>query len=344
MSKISFCVTSMNRLEHIKKTILVNITDALKDHHDIEFILLDYNSSDTIEQWVKEKLLQHIENKTLVYFKTTQPESYHRSHSRNMAFRLASGDILVNLDADNFIGKGFVKYIREKMNESNFLAVDENGNQLKDTLGRICVWKKDFERARGYDERMSGYGFEDLDFKTRLIKLGLKLLPIKNSSYLKSVPHDNFTRIKNESIFKNIHKVAVQHLKPFESALYFFYKNDTYEKATLVDIFFKGGISEKINVINELQQVQMTELHEGMYAENQNYIMIGNQKMSLTDDSYQWFDRNNIQIIQELIYTFSASKNKRFHFNNTQNNNLEINTLGYGKGIAVKNFEEIILL
>jgi hypothetical protein len=346
MSKISFCITSMNRLEHIKKTLPINIADALSDHYNIEFILLDYNSADGIENWVKENLSQHIDNQLLTFFRTIQPQSYHRSHSRNMVFRLASGDILVNLDADNFIGKGFVKFIRENMKENNLLAVDEDGNgkQFKDALGRVCVWKKDFERISGYDERMAGYGFEDLDFKTRLTQCGIKLHPIKKASFLKSIHHDNISRIENESVFKNIYKVAVHQIEPFKSRLYLFYKNNIYEKATILDNVFRGELSETIEVINELHQVQMTESFLGQYVESQNVMFLDNQKIPLNDDDFQWFNQTNIQIIQELIYTFSASKNKKLYFENKQNKGFEVNLGGYGKGEVVKNFKEKIVL
>ena len=43
------------------------------------------------------------------------------------------------------------------------------------------MWRENFEKIRGYDEIIAGYGFKDFDLKTRLKQIGLKLKPTKNS-------------------------------------------------------------------------------------------------------------------------------------------------------------------
>ncbi|MDZ7900482.1 MAG: glycosyltransferase family A protein [Arcicella sp.] len=80
-----------------------------------------------------------------------------------MAFRLATGDIVINLDADNYVGKGFGEYIKEvfKQNQSVFIA--PHAQSLSDTFGKISMTKDDFLTIRGYDEVIKGYGFEDND-------------------------------------------------------------------------------------------------------------------------------------------------------------------------------------
>ena len=88
----------MNRLHHLKETLLKNIEDNIS-YGKLEFILLDYNSSDGLEEWVKSKLAKYIDNGILKYHRTSEPKSFHRSHSRNVALKLGSGDILCNLDA-----------------------------------------------------------------------------------------------------------------------------------------------------------------------------------------------------------------------------------------------------
>ena len=346
LPKISFCITCMNRLEHIKKTLSVNIFHALADSDNVEFVLIDYNSTDGLELWVKGNMMQHINEQTFVYFRTTQYNSYHRSHSRNMVFRLASGDILVNLDADNFIGKGFVNFILENITQSYFLAVDEtiNGKRFKDALGRICVWRDDFEKISGYDETMAGYGFEDLDLKTRLKQIGLKLKPIKNSRFLKSIKHDNSLRIENEGISKNLYCVTVEHLEPFKSNICMFYNDNSYEKVTIIDNIFRGNNSEKIEVINELDQMVLTEYFSGKWTKNQNSIHFEDQLLSESDESLDWFYPYDFKIIQELIYSFSAIKNKRKYFDNIKNSGAGINSNGFGHGEVIKNFKEKIIL
>jgi len=84
--KIAFCTTCMNRMHHLRQTLEKNIQDNhLPDR--VEFIVLDYNSQDDLEQWLRQNMKSYINTGILVYYKTFEPEYYLRSHSRNMAFR-----------------------------------------------------------------------------------------------------------------------------------------------------------------------------------------------------------------------------------------------------------------
>ena len=91
--KIAFCITCMNRLHHLQQTLGKNLQDNFLPD-DVEFILLDYNSKDGLEQWVHHNMMQYIESGILVYCKTTEPQYYFRNHARNMAFRLANAGIV----------------------------------------------------------------------------------------------------------------------------------------------------------------------------------------------------------------------------------------------------------
>lgn len=103
MKQISFCITCMNRLKHLQETLEKNILDNfLVD--EVEFVVLDYNSQDGLEEWIAQSMMKYIEMGILVYYRTTEPAYYRRSHSRNMVFRLAEGEVVCNLDADNYLG------------------------------------------------------------------------------------------------------------------------------------------------------------------------------------------------------------------------------------------------
>ena len=109
---ISLCTVCMNRLHHIKKTLPQNIEDNAA-YPDLEFILLDYNSTDGLEEWVKNNMQEYIISGRLKYYKTSEPVFFDRSHSRNLMFKLAAGDILCNIDADNYTGLAFADYVNE---------------------------------------------------------------------------------------------------------------------------------------------------------------------------------------------------------------------------------------
>ncbi|MBW2998475.1 glycosyltransferase [Candidatus Woesearchaeota archaeon] len=205
--KISFCISCMGRLNHIKKTLKTNILNN-KDYKNVEFLLLDYNSQDGLKKWVFQNLRKYIKDGTLVYYQTREPKEFHMSNAKNIAHILASGDVVCNLDADNYTGKHFAKYINYACNKNKgiigcfkdytnqALGFNESG-----WGGRIFMFKEDFEKLGGYDEGFDGWGHEDNDFYNRAIKFGLKrsFIPI---CFLKAIKHSDEVRIKNMSNVK----------------------------------------------------------------------------------------------------------------------------------------------
>ena len=169
-NKISFCTVSMNRLIHFQSTLERNLKDN-DDYPNFEIVLLDYNSSDGLENWAISKLTEHITSGKIVFYRTEQPKYFHRSHSRNICFRLASGDILCNVDADNYTGSGFASYVDNIFEKYSDIYLASSLTSSNDVLGRVCVKKSHFFSVSGYDESMEGYGFEDIDLRNRLKKL-----------------------------------------------------------------------------------------------------------------------------------------------------------------------------
>ena len=67
-------------------------------YEQLEFVLLDYNSQDGMEEWVKENLSQHISSGKVSYYKTFEPSSFKHSHAKNLALKLASNNIVCSID------------------------------------------------------------------------------------------------------------------------------------------------------------------------------------------------------------------------------------------------------
>ena len=89
-----------------------------------------------------ETLIQEIiEEGILNYYKTTEPEFYSMAISRNIAFKVAQGDIVNNVDADNLVGKGFASFINMLANETPEKAVFTKGKRMMH--GRIGFYKKE---------------------------------------------------------------------------------------------------------------------------------------------------------------------------------------------------------
>jgi hypothetical protein len=198
--KISFCTTCMNRLDDLRITLPANI-QANASYPNCEFVLLDYNSTDGLAEWISRKMKHHIESGKLIYYRTDEPKYYSMSHSRNVAFRLASGDIVNNIDADNFTFDGapcsicFAAWLNEQAILHPAKTVFAKTKQVTIMHGRVGFYKNEFiNDLGGYDEDFEGYGHDDQDIVQRALGLGFKIVKW-GSSY--------FYRIQTPPVKKN---------------------------------------------------------------------------------------------------------------------------------------------
>lgn len=189
----------MNRLFHLKQVILKNINSSLA-FKNVEFVLLNYGSKDELDDWVKKNLAEHIKSGILSYYKTNEPQYWVASHAKNIAHKLASGDILCNLDSDILIPNRFCEYINSffTAKPNSIMAFDSediNGNH--GCAGIIATKKEDFYSVNGYDENINlGWSCDDMNFQFRCrMKNSLELfIPPK---ICMCIPHSNDIRTKN---------------------------------------------------------------------------------------------------------------------------------------------------
>ena len=183
--KISICTNCMGRTNDLRRTYLKNIADNL-DYPDIEFVLLNYNSKDDMDEWVKRYLSPFIEDGIVNYYKTTEPEFYEMGHSRNVQSKLAQGDIINNVDADNYAGFGFADAINKLAELKRTKAVFCKGKRMMH--GRFGMYKREFMEVGGYDEDLTGYGYDDHWVMDRAMARGYKMM------WWTGVPDNNFMR------------------------------------------------------------------------------------------------------------------------------------------------------
>lgn len=172
--KISIVTTCMNRLNELKVTLPKNMENNI-DYDKLEFVIIDYNSQDGVGDWIKENLQKHIDSGRLSYYRTTEPVSYSMSHSRNIGFKVATGDIICSVDGDAFVNKGFATYLNLMANQHPKMAFFAKGK--KRLRGRLCFYKKEFVNILGgYDEGLTGYGSEDHDLMHRAWGSGMTMM------------------------------------------------------------------------------------------------------------------------------------------------------------------------
>lgn len=349
--KISFCTVTMNRLHHVKRTLIRNILDNEK-YSELEFILVNYNSTDEIDRYVNKNLLEFMSSGILSYYKTLTPQYFHRSHSRNLAFKLSSGEIICNVDADNYLGKGFAMFVNKffNHNEAAFLIV----NEPSDAVGRICVKKTDFIKVGGYNEKMANYGCEDIDLIERLKRLGLQPTIIKTKKFLKAIPHSNNERIKNEQFFSNFYKLLVGELAPnltkviylFKDGTFFFGTLQSHNIANLISDspLTNGNFSFTLQEDNWLQGTWEADKEDYLLnfrSDNKTVKLIRYRKQVLLCSDYSslsFFIVENTEYIEQALITFGYLSYKKIT-DGTILNNQRINKKGFGKDVVLKNFQ-----
>lgn len=169
--KISYCTTCHNRLWQLKQTISHNLT-YLKAG-EVEWCILAYND-DTVEAWLREHYAEYIADGRIKVkthyddYKGSAPFPY--GYVKNLSHAMGSGEILFNLDADNFID-----------NAHDALLILKPYQILKDMsfregcFGRIGVYRSLFDKVGGYRDVSRS---DDGEFTLRCLLSGAGMLPI----------------------------------------------------------------------------------------------------------------------------------------------------------------------
>lgn len=163
--KISFCTTCCNRLYQFSQTIDINY-DIIKNNQDTEWVVVNYNSSDDTHNFMMQKL--HTMSDRVVYVNEISRRKWHASVAKNVSHMNATGNILVNLDCDNFIGNS-LNMVREKFSKGTQMLHMWSGVYFDGTYGRIAVTRELFNKLNGYDEKMYPMGAQDEDIMKRAI-------------------------------------------------------------------------------------------------------------------------------------------------------------------------------
>lgn len=334
--KISFCTVCMNRSEHLKITLEKNIKDNIS-YGNLEFVVLDYNSTDGLEDWIFSSMGEYLEKGILKYIKTEEPKYFLRSHSKNIASIHATGEIVCNVDADNFIGLQFADYINEcfSKNENVFLSADQILSD-KGCIGRICLKKEDFIEVRGYDESMRDYGFEDNDLINRLEMKGLiqHNIPLK---YMNSIAHEDVKRVENEYNTKEIKTIYLKNETHYATTCAFHFKNNMIYLGVIINYYTQFSYSVK-NLFRERENFEYG-IKDGKWEKG---AYIGSNRIELNNGGIIDLKSSNFHevkdsTVDELMFFFSQVNNRMIMNNNINNKTVAVNKNSFGR-VTLKKF------
>jgi hypothetical protein len=345
----------MNRLSHIRETLPKNIHDN-KSFPQIEFLLLDYNSADGLEDWVRMNMMDHIRSGVLKYFRTTEPSYFSMSHSKNMASNLSSGDVLCMIDADIYAGFNYAFWVDSVFSRSgpNTVVTHTEKDCLShgDLGGKQAYHKEFFTQVRGFDESMSGYGMDDMDMVNRLVKAGGTRVFIRNKEYSRYISHSTEDRLKNYWFINNLECMYILKAADIEvrNVILYLMKDDTYYMVTykfdstlLNDkTLSMGGRGWAVHK-DDHKKGKIEKMGNGLMLDGEFYLYMSGKGGPLAS-----FDGNKQEIWERvpddrssfinLIMSFSDCLNRiRYQENDTSQRT--VNPQGWGKGTAFLNFD-----
>ena len=166
--RITFCTTCMNYTKYLKQVYLHNLIVA-RDYN-CDFVLVNYNSEDDMDDWIRGKdFKSFISSNKLLYYHTIEPLFWRFGHAKNVSHRLGTGDVLCNLDSDNFLTKEYLDWLFDLFSNNRNIITEGNGHGGG---GRVAVYKEDFYEVGGYEEQNITIGINDhKDFVDRVCLL-----------------------------------------------------------------------------------------------------------------------------------------------------------------------------
>ncbi len=356
MNKISICTVCMNRLPYLCQTLPVNISENLH-YPQIEFIVLDYNSKDDMENWIRLNMSYHLESGVLKYYKTYEPAHFLLSHSKNMAMRLASNDIVCMVDADNYAGPDYAGWINTAYNSTGkdrvITTLRRDDIPHRDQGGKLAFHRDFLYAAKGFDEALIGYGFEDIDLVNRLEQLGCQRMFIEDMEYLKYISHSDEERVKNFHLINNLQTLYMRISGPIniQNRVMYLLKDNTY-----FDMFYEFDETLNTNPILSYSGwvLNESESQKGRFKREPGVLSLasnnGTQQIYKEDSRgalisigkgepsvWKQIGEDN-KLFTRLLLAFGECFN-RVKSRKNENDHNSVNHTGWGKGTVYLNFD-----
>jgi glycosyltransferase involved in cell wall biosynthesis len=215
--KISYCTTCKQRLGFLQKTLPANLA-AEEGNPDVEFVILDYDSGDGLREWLVDTYADLIRAGRIRYAYHGPAPHFWMSHAKNLAHLAATGDVLCSVDADNLLARDFSLWLREVYARGSDTVASPRRLSFWGYLrqrwidgrlglptpsgglaGRIAVSRELFHRLGGYDQTITAWGGEDLEFLYKARDAGAAYVEVPPSLWGSSIEHSDSLRTENLS-------------------------------------------------------------------------------------------------------------------------------------------------
>lgn len=197
MKSLSFCITCKNRIWQLCETLPKNLEDNKKLKSTIEFILVDFDSTDGLSSWIKKEFKRELQEGYLRYYFTKNLRDWHASKAKNTSHLWSTGKFVVNLDCDNYTGINGGEFVLDTFakHKAPIVLHQFSGDWEDGSFGRISLSKEIFLSIGGYDEAFEPMGWQDIDLMARLWTIGVEYLCIEDPKYNRAVKNTKIQSI-----------------------------------------------------------------------------------------------------------------------------------------------------
>jgi hypothetical protein len=204
--RVSLVTSVFNRFWQLRQTLPANL-DAAYAAGATEVVLIDFggDDSDEIASFIEDELQFYVNTGILRYLRVVTPwSSFSMARAKNTACCQSRGDLIVSVDADNFVTcndiSAWLEIISHQGAEASFI-IHQTTNEKSPILstlwqeqlparlkeqhvlhsdeilwdgscGRVGATRSLFFQIGGYNEYMSYMGMDDIDFLLRSLRLG----------------------------------------------------------------------------------------------------------------------------------------------------------------------------
>lgn len=155
-----------------------------------EIVVVDWSSDEPVRVDDPRVRTVRVEGETL----------FHLAAAFNLGADVAKGEKILKMDAD-YVLNPYYDFIGEVvLPERSFITGhwSQEGPFLRNLNGMVYVRKSDWGLVNGYNENLTGYGWDDDDFYSRLSASGLERRILSYPPlYMFHIPHNDNFRVEN---------------------------------------------------------------------------------------------------------------------------------------------------
>lgn len=185
--EFTICNSTKNRNENLKKVI-----PLWKRLPFSRCIIVDWNSDEPV--W---ESLNHLMDDRFTVVRVEHQPYYWSSIIHNISINLADTEWILRTDSDVF-------FLPQTINEDEFkdssFYIGGRPSNGRGTEGTVLFKKKWWTQSGGYDERQTGYGYEDIHFYRRLEDVRGVTKENFSRQALIHMHHDNSVRLEHRDI------------------------------------------------------------------------------------------------------------------------------------------------